>query len=503
MRVVIGAFLVTLTLVIVIGCGGGGGGGNVTPPTIGSLAGYIYTDPAGAMVASAQTRAGLRPLTGAVITVSGQTISATTDISGQFQLDGIFTGTRQFYVECSGYTRSTFSMNIAEGPNNIPSSVSLETAQLKWMVMVYMAADNNLGGNPDFASLNLNQMEAAPDSPNVETLVLYDGPGTNDTRLYQIQHDTDTTLVTSPVIYTPPGGELDTGVASTLGWFVNYCETNAALPRAEHYLLDIWDHGSGWDSYYDKTLSGRAIGEDNTSDHIMRIVDIPPVLQSQPYPIDIIATDACLMSMLEVAYEWRACGDYLIGSEEETPGDGFNYTDVLSLITSPAGLQMTPEALANGITNTIYTDWTNLPDAGLYVLRLSSIDMRRLEPVASALDALAVRLIAIGKNYPTQLTDIYSTVEGSDYGDHRADLYDYADLLSTKINDGTLRTAASQLKTAISSSVTANYPTGSHARGISIYQPTKTAYTRDAASSYPGLQLSADTHWNEWLAGQP
>jgi len=492
MRVFVSAALIILALLVIAGCGGGDHG---NPITTGSLAGFIYADSGGAgMVASATARADRAPIPGATITVSGQDISAVTDDAGHFQLDGVYTGTRQFYVERDGYTRSTFSMNIAEGTNTVPSSVDpLAPASLKWMVMVYLAADNNLDTD-GFADQDMNEMEAAPNSPDVMTLVLSDRRGPNNTRLYRIQQDANPAQINSPIIYDP--GELDTGLPSTLGWFTNYCQTDPGLPRAEHYLLVIWNHGSGWDTYYDRSFNIRAIGEDYTSNSVMRIVDIPPVL-TQPYPIDILATDACLMGMLEVAYEWRACGDYFIGSEEETPGDGFNYTSVLSLINSDTGLQMTPGELANSITNAVYTDWSNS------YLRLAAIDLRRLEPVASALDALSVRLIAVGRNYSTQLAEIYSSVEGSFWGDHRADLYDYADLLGARINDSTLRSAASQLKTAINSAVTANYPTGGKAHGISIYLPTKTAYNRDAASSYPGLQLSADTHWNEWLAGQP
>jgi hypothetical protein len=457
------------------------------------------------MMVSARARIDLTPLTGAVVTVSGQQVSATTDDSGQFLLDGVYTGTRQFYVECDGYTRATFSMDIAEGPNAIPSSVNLEPATLKWMVMVYMAADNDLDYAGNYALQDLNEMEMAPNSPDVMTLVLADRYGPNNTRLYRMEQDSNPSSVTSPVIYNP--GELNTGDVATLGWFVNYCQTDPDLPRAEHYMLVLWNHGSGWSSYDDRTLSLRAIGiDDSSGGDIMRIIDIPPVL-TQPYPFDIIATDACLMNQLEVAYEWRTRGDFLIGSEELTAGDGYDYNRVLTFINSSEALQMAVEQFAGGVAQQVFNGWQANYGPGSIPPVNSVIDLRRLDAVASALDALSGRLLAIGDNNTAKVQSAYESAQqfGYSWDDHRVDLYHYADLLSSKISDSQLRSAASQLKTAVTSAVTTNLQTSlrPHAHGISIYLPTITAYNRDAAGSYPGLQLSIDTRWNEWLANQP
>ena len=510
MRVLISALLVALSVVVFVGCGGGGGGGP-QPGTTGSLAGYIYGDPGSGMVASAQTRADLAPLVGATVTVSGQSISDVTDDTGYFQLDGVLTGSRQFYVEADGYTRSTFTMTISEGPNTIPADINLETAALKWMVMVYMAADNDLDYNGGFAAQDINEMEAGmpADSPDVMTVVLSDRSGANDTRIYQIKRDTNPSVIASDIIYTPPGGEMDTGLPSTLDWFVSYCQSTGGLPRAEHYLLVLWDHGSGWSSYDDRSVSSRAIGYDERTNNMMRIVDIAPVLASNTYPIDIIASDACLMNQLEVAYEWRACADYLVGSEELTPGVGFNYTNLLTFITSSQALQMTSGQFASGIAQTVYNVWVGDYAYGNPPPVISVIDLHKLGPVAAALDAFSGRLRSIGGNNATQLSRIYDSVESFGYwwDDHRVDLYDYANRVAA-INDSSLRTAAGQLKTAIDAAVTVEYHNnlspGAH--GISIYLPKKVVYNsiRDKIyESYSGLQLSADTKWNEWLAGQP
>lgn len=505
MRIFAGVMLMIFSSFIVAGCGGGGGGGTPTPQS-GSLQGYIYVNQASnqLLVKSAADQSGTAAA-GAVVTVRGSSASSTADTGGFFHLDGLTTGAHQFYVDQPGYTRSTFQTTIAAGQNVAPTvTLTPAPASVKWMVMVYMAADNSL----DAQSLtDINEMEAAPDSSSLATVVLCDRPSTG-ALLYNIQHDNQTNTVTSPVLQSL--GALDTGNSSTLSWFINYCETNASLPRAEHYMLIMWDHGSGWDTIGDArstgTVSARAIFEDDTSNSLMRIVDITAALQGQ-YPIDIIATDACLMAMLEVGYEWRQNADYLVASEPETRWDGYPYDTVLTMLGSAT--QLTPAQVATNMADGIYTNWlANYDSSSMPAPAISAVDLGRLNSVGSALDILSSRLLTVGKNYPNQLSAIYNSVEAFTGGigqDHRVDLYDYADRLKGQISDSAVRTDAANLETAVSQAVLTNHHNGElpNAHGISIYLPTKTEYMRNAATSYSGLKLSADTHWNEWLANQP
>ncbi|MBW1675421.1 MAG: hypothetical protein JRF30_01090 [Deltaproteobacteria bacterium] len=41
--------------------------------------------------------------------------------------------------------------------------------------------------------------------------------------------------------------------------------------------------------------------------------------------IDILGLDACLMNMIEVAYQLKDCVQVMVGSEEEEPFDGWPY----------------------------------------------------------------------------------------------------------------------------------------------------------------------------------
>jgi hypothetical protein len=65
----------------------------------------------------------------------------------------------------------------------------------------------------------------------------------------------------------------------------------------------------------------------------------------QGQKVSLIGMDACLMSMVEVAYQLRANANYMVGSQEVEPLSGWPYTAILGSLTSDSG--MTPEALAS------------------------------------------------------------------------------------------------------------------------------------------------------------
>jgi hypothetical protein len=59
--------------------------------------------------------------------------------------------------------------------------------------------------------------------------------------------------------------------------------------------------------------------------------------------VDVYGSDACLMQMPEVDYELKDSVDYIVGSEETEPGDGYTYNTFLGpLAARPA---MTPAEL--------------------------------------------------------------------------------------------------------------------------------------------------------------
>lgn len=199
-------------------------------------------------------------------------------------------------------------------------NISAKPTRAKWTFMVYMDADNNLD-DPE----NLDLMDDVGSTDDVNVVVLWDG-------YYEPAYLYKVLLGGKELIGEFPlnGIEVNMGDPDTLEAFVDFVTKKF---RADHYLLDLWDHGNA--------LTGGCVDEHtgvpNLSRDQLRQYEVAEALDG--YHIDIIAWDACLQAMMEVAYEYVTLGvdsDYLVASEEYVPWYGYPYDAILqALVDDP------------------------------------------------------------------------------------------------------------------------------------------------------------------------
>lgn len=107
-------------------------------------------------------------------------------------------------------------------------------------------------------------------------------------------------------------GEVNMGDPANLTGFVQWAKTN--YPAA-HYALVIRDHGDG--------LGG--MQEDDLSQDHLTIPELDQSLASitsdGASPLDLVFMDACLMGMLEDAYQFRGQIAVYVASEDVTCKD--------------------------------------------------------------------------------------------------------------------------------------------------------------------------------------
>jgi len=182
-----------------------------------------------------------------------------------------------------------------------------------WTFMVYMVADNNLYA---WAYDNLDLMETVGSTEEVNIIVLWDG-------YYRPAHLYRVVLGDIELIDEFPldGKEVNMGDSYTLEVFVDFVTKNF---KAEHYLLDLWNHGN--------EFSGSCYDE-NPVDHLTHDEVVAGL---EGHNIDILAYDACLEAMIEVAYEYNALdmeADYLVACENYIPLYGYPYDVILDSMT--------------------------------------------------------------------------------------------------------------------------------------------------------------------------
>ena len=193
-------------------------------------------------------------------------------------------------------------------------------ANASWTVMVFLNADNNL---ERFGISDVNEMESVGSSSDVNIIVLmdrvdgYDTTNGNwkDAKRWRIVKDTNSSIMNTSGATNM--GEIDMGDPQTVIDFVNWCKTNYP---ADHYMLDIWNHGAGLS--YDKSFTEKGISFDDTDGNNLTTQDIGDILNTTGF-IDVVGFDACLMQLPEINYECRGYVDYMVASEETEPGDGW------------------------------------------------------------------------------------------------------------------------------------------------------------------------------------
>jgi hypothetical protein len=266
-------------------------------------------------------------------------------------------------------------------------NVSAKATGAKWTFMVYMDADNNLD---DWAYHNLDLMDNVGSTDDVNVVVLWDGYF-RPAGLYKVILDG-----IEPVSgFSLNGTEVNMGDPETLEAFVDFVTKKF---RADHYFLVLWDHGNA--------LTGGCVDEHTGVPGLptdrLRQYEVAEALDD--YHIDIIAWDACLQAMMEVAYEYVMLGvdsDYLVASEEYIALYGYPYDAILQALVD------NPEISERDFAVTVAIEYAEYyrPRAhfnGGVMATLSVIDLSTIEEAEGDLSELTALL-------KTKLEDNFDT----------------------------------------------------------------------------------------------
>jgi hypothetical protein len=410
-----------------------------------------------------------------------------------------------------------------------------------WTIMVYLAGDNNL----DSAGVvDLNEMKRVGTTDRVAVIAQFDRAGSKGATVrYCLRKGTP---VAKDAVQTL--GETNMGDPKVLEDFVTWGVTNYP---ADHYLLVLWNHGAGWDDanlYQGDVFSGaappvsrkkqpvvtrraaagakpigfaqaraglsrtrralfsttveaavkqRGIAFDDQARDFLDNIELKKVMarikKKLSRKIDILGMDACLMSMVEVAYQMRDVADFSVGSEETEPGDGWPYDRILkSLAAKPT---MTPKDLSK----TIVSQYLASYKTGDNVTQ-SAMQLAALKPLAAAVDGLAKALRNILADTASRTALINARAKVQEYSrpyDDYCDLLDICDLIDKGINNPAVQTACAAVKQAVGVAVVATGykgPAVDNSRGVSIYFPK-----RKLSPLYKTLDFTKQSKWDEFL----
>ncbi len=395
-------------------------------------------------------------------------------------------------------------------------AVFSKNSDIEWNFLVYLNGDNNL---EMCAISDFNEMEEVGSTQDVNILVLFDRnpsyDSSNDdwsgTRLYRVTRDEDKSNdIISELVYDY--GELDMSDPQVLENFLLTCQI---IYPAERTILTLWDHGDG---IYPKTIN-----RDNNES----ITDLQPITpegicwddttgidpwcclttdeiasallnvrQITGKKIEIINMDACLMQTLEVAYEWRNEVSYLVGSQGKVPGDGNDYTTLLT------GLKNNPVSTALELAQTLVDDYYNY-----YSVYGPGWETYSAVNLGVEFDDLITtfKSFATAMYQTTDMDGVYSSWNNVTSFTERqyVDLYDLARKLITNSQDTHVVNEAITLQHAIENVIANHNETSKYqgkAFGLSIFLPSCSEWPDySGANQYISFLLSQDTDWDEFI----
>jgi len=299
----------------------------------------------------------------------------------------------------------------------------------KWTVMIYLDADNEL---IPWALTDIEEMQEVGSTQNVTVILQYDKEGAT-TKRYKVEKGVLTLIQDM--------GELDMSDPDTIQNFVTYSVSNNP---ADHYALILWDHGQGWKG---RTVAGGSTksmfndydnGIYNSFLSNYYIAQALANAQSATgVKLDILGIDACEMSVIEAAYEFKGVADILVGSQELLSVWGWDYDDLLKRLTNKPS--MTPSDFALAMVDSFKNYYSNstLNDQTIAAIALtkeySSDGASDIISLAQSVDELALRLISLMTDLSTQAATLQiitnTRVEVQEFDYIYVDLADFSRLL--------------------------------------------------------------------------
>ena len=254
------------------------------------------------------------------------------------------------------------------------STASL-SALAEWTVLVYVQAKNNLS---KFAAKNLNEMAFVGSNHNVNILVQWYQLNQKGFWRYKVEKDK---INLDSYSSADSDGSQVSDLVDSVRWA-------AKKSPSKKFILVLWGHGIGildprWGNMrYSNTLgissdvlkgSFRMQNEelpksfdineqdlfanrgilfnDNSKTYMnnQKLVESLKQIKNNVLKkkIEILGMDACLMSMVEVAYQARDYASYMVSSQEVELATGWDYLTLVQGLAS--GGQITPAQVAQGI----------------------------------------------------------------------------------------------------------------------------------------------------------
>ena len=366
-----------------------------------------------------------------------------------------------------------------------------------WTLLVYLNGHNNLDR---FGAININQMEEVGSTDRLNVVVQWASQRGGNTKRLLVQKDFKPSQVTSPIVQDMRR-KVDMGDPKSLVDFVRWAHENYP---AKHYMLDIWNHGSGWHRYQVKNSEGGfqpmdISWDDNTGHHITTeqlgksLADIATVIG---HKVDIYGSDACLMAMAEVASEMAKSVQVFAGSQEVEPGAGWPYNTFLKRWAAQ------PDADAAQVSKFLAEEYLasySGGENGTQSVTFSSYDLNHLDALNAAVTELGNSLMKLTPLEKSRAINAIRDTQNFTYDEYG----DFGHFVVNMRKEGLLNAGSQRsIEKAMDQFVITNQVSQAYhsATGVSIWLPASANAYNSYSTRYAGLEFAKATGWNKALS---
>ncbi len=359
----------------------------------------------------------------------------------------------------------------------------------KWTILAYMDGNNNLDymqNGSSFVIGDAQEMEKVGSTDQVEIMAMVGSlRNGGNSKYYHIElHPSEMPDSISSTVLEDLGGK-DMSDKATLLAFIR---KGTELYPAEHYMLIIDDHGGGW--------YGACEDEQNGAGDMMSMPEMREALDT--FRFDVVVYHACLMGMVEVAYELKDNADYMVACQFTMPMQSILGSDkwLADLVADPA---MSARDLSSKVVDAVYaTAVEKQKDC-----HMAATDLSQVGVLAQKISVLGNNLVTEAGSHWNEFLQAFTETHYTQY-DHPAfvDLREYCKKVKQMPNlqnINMIKNAADDVISAINATVvktTTNVP-GIPRGGFCIHFPYQQSLFD--SSDYVKLRF-ASTNWQNFLS---
>ncbi len=360
------------------------------------------------------------------------------------------------------------------------------TESKDWNFLIFLNGINSLDS---YGALNINQMEEIGSNDKMNIIVQWGSLSRSGVQRLLIKKDKNTSAVTSPVVQNM--GAVDMGDWHQLVDFANWAQDQYP---AKHTFIVVWNHGNGW---HRPNFVIKDISFDDRTGHSIKTEELGQAMQEIAsrlgHKVDIYASDACLMGMVEVADQMKASVDYFIGSQDLEPGAGWPYNTFLQK------WQAQPTASALEVSKLLSHEYKAAYTGGIYgndSATMSVFDLKFMDDYHQAIKNFTAEMVQISS---AKKSAVVQALKDSKYF-AMTDYRDMMDFTNNLMASSLIKKTGEDLKAAHNKLVVANDQNQDNVtHGLSIWLPSDLSEYERYSERYENLEFNKNTKWKDFL----